>query len=173
MGVNIFINIVIGLVIGLAIGWFLIAPLRINNAQSGVNEEVVDLREQLAIKTAALDDLTQKSDKLKDDNSYMEEVLERYEGTDGVTEAHRNLMLALIEYNKSNRDQLVVAEYLERIDDTFIEDSASEEFIQLFTMMKDVIGQSVANSYYQTGNEAYRALTVNALREKGSKSVII
>lgn len=154
---NVFLNIVIGLVIGLAIGWFLLGPIRVNQEREGMDDELTSLREQLSVKTTAVDELTQQMNTLTADKEAIEQDLEVYEGTSGLLAAHQNLMLAQIEYNKGvQADQMKIADYLDQVDLEFLDGTASEEYMTLYETLKQSVGSSVAETYYETGYEAYR-----------------
>ena len=154
---NVFLNIVIGLVIGLAVGWFLLGPIRVNQEREGMDDELTSLREQLSVKTTAVDELTQQMNTLTADKEAIEQELEVYEGTSGLLEAHQNLMLAQIEYNKgAQADQMKIADYLDQVDLEFLDGTASEEYMTLYETLKQSVGSSVAETYYETGYEAYR-----------------
>lgn len=169
---NVFFNILIGLVIGLAIGWFLLAPIRVNKEQAGMDDELTSLREQLSVKTTAVDELTQEMSTLNTEKENLESKLEEYEGSTGLLEAHSNLMLAQLEYNKgASADKLKIAEYLDNVDLDFIEDVASEEYVALYESLKQSIGSSVATSFYDSGYEAYRNQDYETAIEKLGKAV--
>ncbi len=169
---NVFINIIIGLVIGLAIGWFLLAPLRVNQEKAGMDDELTSLREQLNVKTTAVDELTQQINLLTSDKNKLEDKLEDYEGSTGLLEAHSNLMLAQMEYNKgASADKMKIAEYLDQVDLEFIENVASEEYIALYENLKQAVGSSVSVSFYDTGYEAYRNQDYETAIDKLSKAV--
>lgn len=157
VGWNILFNILIGLLIGLAIGWLLLAPLRAGQADTELETELADVREQLAVKTAAVAELKQQIDTMGINATDMQEELDDYKGATGMVSAHKNLMLAQAEFNKgAEMDKLVIADYLEQIDDTFLASQATEEFILLYDTMKAEVGPFVSASYYTTGYEAYR-----------------
>ncbi len=169
---NVFINIIIGLVIGLAIGWFLLAPIRVNSEREGMNDELTSLREQLNVKTASVEELTQQMNQMAADKDTMEERLESYEGNTGLLAAHSSLMLAQIEYNKgSEADKMKIAEYLDQVDLDFIEDVASEEYLILYENLKQAVGSSVSTSFYDSGYEAYRNGDYETAIEKLGKAV--
>lgn len=169
---NVFLNIVIGLVIGLAIGWFLLGPIRVSQEGASMNDEITNLREQLNVKTTAVSELTQEINRLNNANETLENQLEDYEGSTGLLEAHRNLMLAQLEYNKgSSMDKLKIAEYLDQVDMEFIETTASEEYLALYETLKQAVGSSVANSFYETGYEAYRNADYEKAIEQLGKAV--
>ncbi len=169
---NVIFNILIGLVIGLAIGWFLLSPIRANQESASLEDELTSLREQLNVKTTAVNELTQEINLLTADKEALENQVEDYESSTGLLAAHSNLMLAQIEYNKgAAADKLLIAEYLDAVDLDFIEDVASEEYITLYQNLKLAIGSSVAESFYESGYEAYRNEDYETAIEKLSRAV--
>ena len=169
---NVFLNIVIGLVIGLAIGWFLLAPIRVNNERAGMDDELTSLREQLNVKTTAVNELTQQIGLLNTDKEVLENKLEDYESSTGLLAAHTSLMQAQIEYNKgAAADKMLIAEYLDQVDLDFIENVASEEYIILYEGLKQAVGSSVATSFYDSGYEAFRNQDYETAIERLGKAV--
>jgi len=156
---HLFLNVLIGLIIGLAIGWFLLAPLRMNMENNSMSKELEDVREQLAIKTASLEDLEAELNRTNADKDLLQADLEAYEGNFGVNDANKNLMLAATEYNKgASMDKALIAEYLDSIDIEFVENSATEEFLALYNTIKASVGPSISATYYNSGYEALRNL---------------
>ena len=169
---NVFLNILIGLVIGLAIGWFLLAPIRVNNERAGMDDELTSLREQLNVKTTAVDELTQQISLLTTDKEVLENKLEDYESSTGLLAAHTSLMQAQIEYNKgAAADKMLIAEYLDQVDLDFLENVASEEYLTLYESLKLAVGSSVATSFYDSGYEAFRNQDYETAIERLSKAV--
>ena len=169
---NVFLNIVIGLVIGLDIGWFLLAPIWVNSERAGLDDELNSLREQLNVKTTAVDELTQQMNLLATDKEVLENQLEDYESSTGLLAAHTSLMQAQIEYNKgAAADKMLIAEYLDRVDLEFIENVASEEYLVLYESLKQAVGSSVASNFYDSGYEAFRNQDYETAIERLSKAV--
>lgn len=156
-GLHVFLNVFVGLLIGLIIGWFLLGPLRVKMENAAVNDELVGVREQLNVKSAEVEELTQKVNKLTTENEIMTEQIENYEGNSGINEAYRNLMLALGEYHKGEEmDGTAMADYMDAIDLDYLQNEAPEEYMVLYNMMKDKVGANIAENYYESGNEALR-----------------
>jgi len=169
---NVFLNILIGLVIGLAIGWFLLAPIRVNSERAGMDDELTSLREQLNVKTTAVDELTQQISLLTTDKEVLENKLEDYESSTGLLAAHTSLMQAQIEYNKgAAADKMLIAEYLDQVDLDFLDNVASEEYLTLYENLKLAVGSSVATNFYDSGYEAYRNKDYETAIERLSKAV--
>lgn len=171
-GLHVFLNVFVGLIVGLIIGWFVLGPLRANIENTSVEDELAGVREQLSVKASAVEELTQKVEALQTQNETMSEQLENYEGNSGVNEAHKNLMLALGEYNKREQmDEMLVADYMDAIDLEFVQNEATEEFMVLYNMLKDAVGVDVALSYYDSGSEALRNFDYTSAIEDLNKAV--
>lgn len=169
---GVFFNILLGLAIGLAIGWFLLGPVRVRMESATANDEIASLREQVDVKTTAVNELTRQVNSLNNENEDLEAQIAFYEGGGGLLEAHSNLMLAQIEYSKgSAMDKLKIAEYLDMIDYDFLESYASDEYIVLYENLKRAVGSSVATSYYDRGYEAYRNEDYNTAIAQLEKAV--
>lgn len=169
---NYMINIAIGLLIGLLIGWFLLGPIRVSMSKAELNQELEGVREQLSVKTATVDDLTKKNDSLNKDIEDLKNTLESYEGSDGLKDAYKYLMLAATEYNKgANMDRMLVADYLDMIDSDYATNSASEEFTSLYLSLKGAVGGAVGSNYYEIGAEALRNMDLAVAIENLSKAV--
>lgn len=171
-GLHVFINVCVGLLIGLIIGWFVLGPLRVKMEESSVNEELIGVREQLNIKSTEAEELTQKVNKLQNENDLMSEQLAGYEGASGLNESHKNLLLALGEYHKgAEMDEMVVADCLDAIEPEYVQNEATEEFLVLYNMLKEAVGESVAARYYESGNEAFRNFDYTAAIHDLTKAV--
>ena len=156
-GLGILLNIVVGLLLGLIIGWFLLTPIRMRVSESGVQTELQETRDQLAEKSAALEELTKNHEKLQKQYDETAASLASYEGTEGENSAVKNLMLAQIEYDKGeSRDPMVIAGYLSNIQDEYVQQQATEEFKTMYELMLSSVGGVVGEQYYQAGNEAFR-----------------
>lgn len=169
---NILMNVGIGLAVGLAIGWFLLGPIRVSISKAEVNNELENVREQLAVKSTNLDEMKQNNEVLQKQISDLENSLESYEGSTGLKEAYKYLIMAANEYNKgANMDRMLVADYLDMIDTDYATNSASEEFSVLYRTLKSSVGTSVAEAYYNAGFEAYRNQDYPVAIENLSKAV--
>ena len=84
-----------------------------------------------------------------------------------------DLMLAQIEYDKGeSRDTMVIAGYLSNIDETYVEQKATEEFKQMYELMMSSVGGTVGGQYYEAGNEAFRIMDYSSAIENYKKAVL-
>lgn len=156
-GMHAVLNIMIGVVVGIAVAWFLVLPARIQSANAASMDEMKQVSEELANKTAENATLQQQVNELTANQTSLEEQLTSFEGADGMLEANENLIQASNIYlNTENEEErnTRVAEYLKRIDSEFLTDGASENFVTLYTNLLASVGPEVAQSYYDTGYEA-------------------
>lgn len=172
-GLGLLLNIAVGLLIGLAIGWFLLGPIRVRMSDSGLEQELNQAREELATKSAEKEELTQNYNSLSKQLEETSERLESYESSEGENGALKNLMLAQIEYDKGeSRDTMVIAGYLSNIDETYVEQKATEEFKQMYELMMSSVGGTVGGQYYEAGNEAFRIMDYSSAIENYKKAVL-
>lgn len=156
-GVTSLLNLGIGVIIGVAIACFLILPGRIQSEKSVINDELREVSEQLDAKTATIDELEQKVQKLTDDNAVLAEELASYQGTDGTLLVSDGLMLAVNAYMQNPADIQTIAEHLEAIEPQEGEEQEqTEAFRTLYEELMALIGSDLAGYYYDSGYEAYR-----------------
>ena len=172
-GFGLLLNIAVGLLIGLAIGWFLLGPIRVKMNESGVEQELNQARDELASKSAENEELKQNYNSLNKQLEETAERLESYESSEGENGALKNLMLAQIEYDKGeSRDTMVIAGYLSNIDETYVNQKATEEFKQMYELMMSAVGGTVGGQYYEAGNEAFRIMDYTSAIENYKKAVM-
>jgi tetratricopeptide (TPR) repeat protein len=150
-------NIILGLVIGAGITWFLISPAKIRNAQDEVNERYKSVSEQLDAKTAQVEELTAQVNELTKEKNTLTVSLDEAKDDDKIIEANTKLIDATLMYMNNTADSVEIADTLELISSEYLEEFASEGFIELYNTLKDNIGKDVAKTSYNTGYEAYRS----------------
>ena len=151
------LNIVFGLVIGLVIGWFLLAPLRMHVSGTDVEAELQTARDELAVKSSDMEEMSLEYQKLKAEYDETAARLASYESEDGDNAALKNLMLAQIEYDKGDsRDPILIAGYLANIDQTYVDQKATDEFKAMYELMMSSVGGAVGEQYMKAGDDAYR-----------------
>lgn len=152
-----FINVAVGLVIGLLVGWFVLGPIRVNIQRADENKELADAYEEINLKNTTIDTLNNRIDSITNQYESIQDQLNAYEGTNGAFEGYKYLLLAVSEYSKGDSmDKNQIAQYLDKIDENSSEKLKEEEFISVYNMLKGAIGESVANSYYENGYNAFR-----------------
>ncbi len=159
-GVPVLLNLGIGVVIGVAISCFLILPGQIQTAKVNINDELRVVSEQSDAKTASIDELEQKVQKLTDDNTQLTEELAAYRGTDGTIKATDGLMMAVGAYLETPEDIATIATYLEALEnESETEDEAlykTDSFVTLYNDFINLVGGNLATYYYDKGYESYR-----------------
>lgn len=162
-GVSTLLNLGIGVVIGVAIACFLILPGRVQSAKSEINNELRVVSEQSDAKTATIDELEQKVQKLTEENTTLSDELASYNGTNGTLKATDGLMLAVNAYMEEPGDIETIAGYLEALDvldeETGQEEEAqkTEAFTALYDKLIELTGADLAAYYFNAGNTSYRA----------------
>ncbi len=160
-GASVLLNLGIGVIIGVAIACFLILPGRIQNAKADINDQLRIVSEQSDAKTATIDELEQKVQKLTDDNQKLTEELAAYQDTTGTVMISDGLMMAVNAYLEDPEDIEKIASYLETIDAGEEEEETaaerSEAFTGLYDKLLELVGERLVNYYYNAGYESYRA----------------
>lgn len=155
--VSIMINVLIGLVIGLLVGWFVLGPIRINIQKSEENKELAEAYEEINLKNASISSYSQQVDSLQYQYDTLKDQMNAYEGANGAFEGYKYLLLAVKEYSKGeSADKNMIAQYLDKIDKNGSEKLNETEFVEVYNLLKTSIGESVADSFYENGFNAYR-----------------
>ncbi|MCM1125747.1 MAG: tetratricopeptide repeat protein [Lachnospiraceae bacterium] len=161
-GISTLLNLGIGVIIGIAIACFLILPGQIQNAQAGINDQLRTVGAQSDAKTATIDELEQKVQKLTADNEQLVEDLAAYQDTSGAMMVSDGLMMAVNAYLEEPENIEKIASYLETIDAAEEDEEAakkerSEAFRTLYDKLIEVIGANLVEYYYSAGYDSYRA----------------
>lgn len=161
-GVSTLLNLGLGVVIGAAIACFLILPGRIQAARADINDQLRVVSEQSDSKTATIDELEQKVQKLTDDNAKLTEDLAAYQNTSGAVMVSDGLMMAVNAYLEEPENIERIASYLETIDageedGEDAEKERSEAFTALYDRLLETLGSSLVDFYYNAGYDSYRA----------------
>lgn len=161
-GIGSLVNLGIGVIIGVAIACFLILPGQIQSAQADVNEELRIVSENSDAKTATIDELEQRVQKLGEENTQLKEEISSYQVNDDTLKATDNLMMAVSVYLANPDDLDEVAGHLEALDEEIQsdeEDSSykTESYMALYNGFVDTVRPRLVEYYYNTGYENYRA----------------
>lgn len=156
------LNLGIGVVIGIAIACFLILPGRIQMAQVDIQDQLRTVSEQSDVKTATIDELEQRVQKLTDDNEQLTEELAVYQNTTGAMMISDGLMMAVNAYLEEPENIEAIATYLETIDagdeeEEVVNKERSQAFEALYGKLLELVGSSLVDFYYDAGYESYRA----------------
>lgn len=155
------LNLGIGVIIGIAIAYFLILPGQILSAKADINDKLRTVSEQSDAKTATIDELEQKVQKLTDDNAQLMEDLAVYQDTSGAMMVSDGLMMAVNAYLEEPENIERIASYLETIDaeeedEEAVDKERSEAFQALYNKLLEIIGADLVNFYYNAGYDSYR-----------------
>jgi tetratricopeptide (TPR) repeat protein len=166
-----FLNIVIGVAIGVGITWFLIQPAKIQDAQDEVNERYKSVSEQLDAKTAQVDELTAQVAELTKEKDSLSQSLDATKNDVTIIEANSNLIEAALMYMNDTGTSLEIADTLELITNDYMEQYATESFVNLYNALKGDIGKDVSKSCYNVGYEAYKNQDYDTAIENLSRAV--
>lgn len=161
-GIGSLLNLGIGVIIGVAIACFLILPGQIQSARADIDEQLRTVSENSDAKTATIDELEQKVQKLEDENTQLKEEVSSYQVNDDTLKATDNLMMAVSAYLANPDDLDEVAVHLEALDEEIQgdeEDSSykTESYVALYNGFVDTVRPRLVEYYYNTGYENYRA----------------
>lgn len=158
-GVSSLLNLGIGLIIGIGIAVFLILPSRIQSAKADINDELRVVSEQSDAKTATIDEQEHKIQSLTEENQRLTEELAAFEGTDGALQATDGLMMAVNAYLNDPEDIETIAGYMEALEteEGAEEEKKTESFEALHKGFLALVGDKLADYYYNLGNGSYRA----------------
>ena len=148
------LTLLIGLFIGLAVCWFLILPARIQAVRVSYQKELKSVGDNSDAKTATITDLEQRVSALTDENKDLKEQINSFTGSNGAIEASDSLMKAAMAYMKDSSDEEAVGELLVQVDEEYLEGEATESYKQLYNVLMEAVGPSIAESYYTEGTLA-------------------
>lgn len=156
VGLQTLINILIGAVIGIGVAWFLILPSRLQQAQNAANEQFKEASEQLDAKTLQVNELTTQIENLTQEKDNLSNSLDAASGVSETVAADTDLIEAVVMYLNDSSNEMEIAQTLELISKEYVENEATESFKALYQILMSEIGPTVAQTYYDTGYEAYR-----------------
>lgn len=151
-----FFNLMIGLVIGLGIAIYMVLPARVKLAQEDANTQLKAVSEQLDAKTVQVEELTKQIEDLSIERDSLNSSLSDTTSTSAALQANTDLIEAALMYMNKTGDETAIAETLELIPSDYIEQGATESFQTLYHTIFEAVGPIVAETYYNTGYEAYR-----------------
>ena len=161
-----------GAAAGLAVSWFLILPARVQSAKAQLNNNLVSVGEEVDRKNAQIDSLTQQVESLTRENADLSAQTEALAGTDGQMSTVEALLNAAYLYIETPEDTEALSEAIDRIDrETMESPDTSEAARNLYTKLLEDTGTDLANSYYDTGYQAYRSNDFDTAIENLQKAV--
>lgn len=154
IGLQTFAMVAIGIVIGILISVFLITPAKVRTTKESMNTQIAEYGEQLDTKNAEIDSLQARITQLEASNISLQQDLGNYTGG-GSSDAYNSLIAAAYSYLDPSQSNLSVEQKLNEISAEYVEANASEDFRNLYSYLMAQIGDSVAETYYESGLEAY------------------
>ncbi len=158
LGLNAFIQIALGILIGLCVTYFVILPGKVQSTRDELNAEIATYGEELDKKNSDILELQSRISQLEQSNLNLQEDVDVYAGTNGAMDANNNLLAAAYAYMDETQDELMVEQYLALISEDYLNQSASPEFMELYGYLTMQIGNSVSETYYESGLEAYNQM---------------
>ncbi|MDE6713750.1 MAG: tetratricopeptide repeat protein [Lachnospiraceae bacterium] len=158
LGINAFIQIALGIVIGLCVTIFLITPSKVQSAQDELKGQINSYVEQLDWKNSEIVELETRISQLEQTNLSLQDNLNALSGSDGALREINELLAAAYAALDHSQDAMSVEQHLGSISQTYVEQEASQEFLDLYNYLRQSIGDSVSESYYNSGLEAYNRM---------------
>ncbi len=154
---SVFLNIFVGLLIGLLVGWFVLGPIRVRLQRTEENKELANAYEEINLKSTTISTLEQQKNSVTVQMEGLKDQLDAYEGNNGIMDGYKHLLMAVKEYSKGDAaDKNLIASYLDKVDQNNSEKLKDSEFLEVYNILKTSIGESVADTYYENGYNAYR-----------------
>lgn len=151
------VNMLIGVAIGVGIAWFLVLPSRVQQARDEVNERYKAVSEQLDARTVQINELTSQVSELTQEKDSLSSSLSAAQADKVQIQANTELIEAVLMHMNKTGDEMAVADTLEKIDDAYIQNEATESFKALYEALKSSISKEVARKSYDAGYAAFRA----------------
>lgn len=158
LGINAFIQIALGIVIGLCVTVFLITPSKVQSAQDELKVQINGYAEQLDWKNTEIVELETRISQLEQANLSLQDQLNALSGSDGALKEINELLAAAYAALDQSQDVMSVEQHLGAVSQTYVEQEASREFQDLYNHLRLSIGDSVSQSYYDSGLEAYNQM---------------
>lgn len=158
LGINAFIQIALGIVIGLCVTIFLITPSKVQSAQDELKVQINGYAEQLDWKNTEIVELETRISQLEQTNLSLQDSLNALSGSGGALKEINELMAAAYAALDHTQDVMKVEQHLGAVSQTYVEQEASPEFLDLYNYLRSSIGDSVSQSYYSSGLEAYNQM---------------
>ncbi len=170
-GLSTLFNVAIGLILGIASMFFLILPSAVSKERANAQEQVKEIGEQLDVKTATITTMQQQIDSLNADNLELHDQIDAYIGTDGTLQTIDSLLEGASEY-LITKDAIATAAYLDALATNVDLTQTSEAFQLLYNTLLLQIGPELSQTYYTSGNNAYKdndfALAIEELKKSVS-----
>ncbi|WP_034443639.1 tetratricopeptide repeat protein, partial [Butyrivibrio sp. AE2032] len=149
-------GIVLGIVLGVAVACFLILPQRIQNINGSNQEKIAQISEESDAKSAQIVSYEQQVKSLQEEIDKLSTQVTDYEGVDSTSAAMNSLMKAVNIYMEEPSDIEGMAEAMAGLDLDAISGDVSPEFKSLYDYLMTKVGPKLADSYYNTGYDAFK-----------------
>ncbi|MBR5421555.1 MAG: tetratricopeptide repeat protein [Lachnospiraceae bacterium] len=156
LGLHVFLQIGLGIAVGVLATFFLIMPAREAKVRSEEEGKLTEYGEQIDAKNGEINDLNSRIRELENNLAEQTGMISDISGEGGAMAANDHLHAAAFAYLDAGQSEMSVDQYLSLIPQDYIDNSASQEYLELYNYLKGSIGGSVAQSYYDSGMEAYR-----------------
>ncbi|MBP5608206.1 MAG: tetratricopeptide repeat protein [Lachnospiraceae bacterium] len=156
LGIHVFFQIGLGILVGVFAAYFLLMPAREAKVRSEESAKLISYGEELDAKNSEIKDLNARIKELEENLNDKTGELEAYSGAGGILSANDNLQAAAFAYMDTTQNEMAVEQYLSDIPQDYIENHASQEYLDLYHFLQGAIGGTVAATYYESGLEAYR-----------------
>lgn len=157
VGLPVLLNILIGVALGVGIAWFLVLPERVQQVQSDSTAKIISINDQLDAKTAQVDELMTRIDDLMRERDTLSTSLTAAQGNGSALEANTDLIEAAYMYLDEESDVLDIANTLELIEASYLNNDATESFRSLYGILMEGIAPDVSKLCYDEGYAAFRA----------------
>ena len=168
---------ILGLIAGIAIGvaavWFLILPARENAVREEMTVRQTELGDEVDRRNTEISRLTQQVESLQNEKPGLEEELEELDGVNGRMGSIEMLLNAVYVYLKSPSDTEQLSAAMEQVDVDVIRNASTPEVVRnLYSEILGTAGEKLAQSYYDTGYNAYRAQEYETAVENLERAVL-
>ena len=170
LGLTAFIQIAIGIVIGIFATYFIVMPARESKVREEYNAEIVSYGEQLDTKNADIVELQTRISQLEGNIQGLKSDLNVYSGGNGMTDVYDHLLAAASAYLDKSQSDVEVEKYLALIPEDYIDNEATSDYRELYNLLNSLIGDSVADAYYDAGIQAYRDMDYDEAIENLEKA---
>ncbi len=170
IGLVAFLQIAIGILIGVFASYFIVMPARESRIREETSAEIVSYGEQLDAKNADIVELQTRISQLEGNIQGLKSDLNVYSGGNGVIDVYDHLLSAASAYLDKSQTNVEVEQYLSLIPEDYLETEASADYRELYELLKGLIGDSVAEAYYEEGIQAYRDMDYDKAIENLEKA---
>ncbi len=159
---SVVLDILLGLVIGMAVCWFVLAPAKIQSANSQANKQVIEYSDQLEAKTATIDSLKKEVEMAKLQQSTAEDASKN---ANAKTASYESLLKA--QKLAEEKDYENAAEALSKV----TADTLTEEAKEIYQTVSGAVNATVAEELYEKGLRSFQSGNYEEAKESLEKVV--